>query len=226
LRLAGDYGPQPPPQLAAVAAVSPTMNLGLCVEALERRSNLVYEWNFVRNLKARMRRKARAWPERFDLSRLDAVRTVREFDDWFTAPAHGFQDADDYYYRASSLRLIDRVRIPTLILSAEDDPFVPPRQFEDPAITANPSVTVQVTRYGGHCGFYAGATPGFDGYWAEQRIVDFMRQHESCDGPEGPSTGDAALQSRSLGEGGSRRLGVGCKYVVHHAALGSRDHGA
>ena len=176
LRLAGDYGLAPPPQLAAVAAVSPTMDLGVCVEALERRSNLVYEWNFVRNLKARMRRKARAWPGRFDLSRLDEVRTVREFDEWFTAPHHGFQGADDYYYRASSLRLIDRVRIPTLILSAEDDPFVPPGQFAEPAIAANPCITVQVSRYGGHCGFYAGATPGCDGYWAEQRVVDFAKE--------------------------------------------------
>ena len=177
LRLAGDYGPETPPQLGAVIAVSPTMNLGLCVEALERASNRLYEWNFVRNLKGRMRRKARAWPGRFDLDRLDDVRTVREFDAWFTAPHHGFRDADDYYHRASSLRVIDRVKTPTLILSAEDDPFVPPRQFEDPAISANPCITVQVTTYGGHCGFYAVATPTFDGYWAERRIVEFARDH-------------------------------------------------
>ena len=175
LRLAGDYGPEPPPQLSAVVAVSPTLNLGLCVEALERRSNQVYEWNFVRNLKGRMRRKARAWPGHFDLSRLDGVRTVREFDERFTAPHHGFRNADDYYYRASSLRVIDQVRVPTLIVSAEDDPFVPAEQFDEPSIAANPHITVQVTRHGGHCGFYAEATPGFDGYWAEQRIVDFVR---------------------------------------------------
>ena len=181
LRLAGDYGPEPPPQLGAVVAVSPTLNLGLCVAALERRSNLVYEWNFVRNLKGRMRRKARAWPGRFDLSHLDGVWTVREFDERFTAPHHGFRDADDYYYRASSLRVIDRVQMPTLILSAQDDPFVPPEQFEEPSIAANPCITVQVTRHGGHCGFYAGATPGFDGYWAEQRIVDFVREQLNRD---------------------------------------------
>jgi predicted alpha/beta-fold hydrolase len=93
------------------------------------------------------------------------------------APHHGFRDADDYYYRASSLRVIDRVQIPTLIVSAEDDPFVPPEQFDDPSVAANPHVTVQVTRYGGHCGYYAGATPGFDGYWAERRIVEFAREH-------------------------------------------------
>ena len=177
LRLAGDYGTETPPALRAVVAVSPTINLGLCVEALERRSNLVYEWNFVRNLKGRMRRKARVWPGRFDLSRLDGVRTVREFDERFTAPHHGFQDADDYYHRASSLRVIHKIQVPTLILSAEDDPFVPPEQFEDPAIAANRCITVQVTRHGGHCGFYSATSSGFDGYWAEQRIIEFARQH-------------------------------------------------
>ena len=177
LRLAGDCGPEAPPQLRAVIAVSPTMDLGACVEALERRSNLIYEWNFVRNLKRRMKRKGRAWPGRFDLRRLDGVRTVREFDERFTAPHHGFRDAGDYYHRASSLRVIDRVQVPTLILSAEDDPFVPPSQFEDPVISANPHVELQLTRHGGHCGFYSPASTGFDGYWAERRIVDFTRAH-------------------------------------------------
>ena len=107
---------------------------------------------------------------------LDGVRTVRDFDEQYTAPHHGFENADDYYYRASSLRVVDRVQVPTLILSAEDDPFVPPEQFDEPAVRANPHITVQVTQHGGHCGFYAGASSGFDGYWAEQRIIDFVRQ--------------------------------------------------
>ena len=111
------------------------------------------------------------------LSRLHGVRTVREFDERFTAPHHGFRDADDYYYRASSLRVIDQVQVPTLIVSAEDDPFVPPEQFEEPSIAANPNITVEVSRHGGHCGFYAEATSGFDGYWAEQRSVDFVCDH-------------------------------------------------
>lgn len=124
-----------------------------------------------------MRRKDRMWPGRFDLSRLRKLRTVREFDDRFTAPHHGFQDAVDYYYRASSLRVVDRVQVPTLILSAEDDPFVPPEQFGAPAVKANQHISVQVTRHGGHCGYYARATPKFDGYWAERRAVLFAAEH-------------------------------------------------
>ena len=124
IKLAGDYGSNPPEQLRAICAVSPTMDLGRCVDALERRENTIYEWNFVRNLKKRMRRKARALPGLFDLRQLNEVKTVREFDEMYTAPHHGFNDAADYYYRASSLRVVDDITIPTLILSAADDPFV------------------------------------------------------------------------------------------------------
>ena len=176
LRLAGDYGAEAPHQLKTIAAVSPTMDLSLCVQALERRANLVYQWNFVRNLKQRMKRKSRAWPGRYDLTRLAGVHTVREFDERFTAPHHGFRDAEDYYYRASSLRVIDGVTVPTLIVSAKDDPFVPPEQFDHPDLLANPHVSLEISRFGGHCGFYAGARNGFDGYWAEQRIVDAVTQ--------------------------------------------------
>lgn len=174
LRLAGDRGPGDSiGALTAVCAVSPTMDLAMCVEALERPANTLYELNFVRNLKRRMQRKAKAWPGRFDLRPLRAVRTVRQFDETFTAPHHGFQDADDYYYRASGLRVASGIRVPTLILSAEDDPFVPSAQFDAPELVGNPAITVEVSRFGGHCGFVTPATPTFDGYWAEQTAVDF-----------------------------------------------------
>ncbi len=129
------------------------MDLGSCVEALERSSNVLYQLNFVRNLKRRMRRKSRVRPGQFDLELLSGVRTVREFDEAFTAPYHGFKDANDYYYRASSLRVVDKIQVPTLILSASDDPFVPPEQFSDFRLSNNPAIKVVVTRYGGHCGF-------------------------------------------------------------------------
>lgn len=173
LRLAGT---SPPDVLRAVCAVSPTMDLALCVDALERRPNAIYQWNFVRNLKRRMRRKANVLPDLFDLDGLDRIHTVREFDDAFTAPHHGFRDAADYYHRASSLRVVDRIAIPTLILSAEDDPFVPPEQFRHTAIARNPHLTAAITRHGGHCGFFTAPTPGFDGYWAERTAVEFARR--------------------------------------------------
>ena len=174
LKLAGEYGEGAPPQLGAVCAVSPTLDLAYCVDALERPANRLYEWNFVRSLKARMRRKARKWPGRYDLSRLSGIRSVRAFDDAYTAPYHGFDGAADYYHRASSLRVVDRIRVPALIITAADDPFVPPEQFDAPAVRGNPSIEVMVTPEGGHCGFVAERADGCDGYWAEETAVRFF----------------------------------------------------
>jgi predicted alpha/beta-fold hydrolase len=162
--------------LKAVCAVSPVLELEHCVRALERRSNFAYQWNFVRNLKGRMRRKSACFPGRFDLSKLARIRTVREFDAAYTAPFFGFQSAEDYYHRAAALRVIDRIGIPTLIVTASDDPFVPVEPFRDPKLTGNPHITLAVTGHGGHCGFLGEAeTAGDDGYWAEARIIEFAQ---------------------------------------------------
>src|SRR3954471_9311365 len=153
LKLAAEYGPHAPRTLVAVAAVSPIIEIGECVRALERRGNALYQWNFVKDLKRRIRRKARMRPDLFDLRRLPSVRTVRQFDEVYTAPYFGFRSADDYYHRASALRIIDRIRVPTLIITAADDPFVPPEPFRDPKIRANPSIDCRILEHGGHCGF-------------------------------------------------------------------------
>ena len=108
------------------------------------------------------------WPGRYDLTPLANVWTVRGFDEAYTAPHHGFRDADDYYYRASALRVVDEVRVPALIIASDNDPFVPAEQFARPEVAGNPHVTVVITRDGGHCAFVAESPDGYDGYWAEQ----------------------------------------------------------
>jgi predicted alpha/beta-fold hydrolase len=185
LKLAGELGDTAPSELKAICAVSPTLDLAGCVDALERRSNVVYQWNFVRNLKRRMRRKAAAFPGAFSLDPLPRIWTVRRFDEVYTAPHHGFRDAADYYHRASALRVIDRIRIPALIVTAEDDPFVPVAPFRDPLVAGNPHITVVVTPHGGHCAFVERAEPGYDGYWAERAVVTFARAHAA-----GPSSSE------------------------------------
>jgi uncharacterized protein len=175
LKLAGDYGEDAPPFLKAIVAVSPVMDLPRCVEALERPGNAIYQWNFVRNLKARMRRKAAAFPGRFSVAPLTSIRSVRDFDEAYTAPHFGFRDAADYYYRVASLRVVGRIRVPTLVLTASDDPFVPPESFADPMLTSNPNITVVVCRHGGHCAFVSPVNGAHDGYWAEWRAVEYCR---------------------------------------------------
>ncbi|MDQ3420465.1 MAG: alpha/beta hydrolase, partial [Acidobacteriota bacterium] len=161
------------PQLRGVCTVSPVIELGRCVEALERRSNLLYQLNFVRGLRARLRRKNLTHPGRFAMDRLAGVWTVRQFDEAYTAPFFGFADATDYYHRASALRVVNRIAVPALIITAEDDPFVPVDPFRDPALTGNPNITLVVTKHGGHCAFVDRTSTESDGYWAEDQIVEF-----------------------------------------------------
>jgi predicted alpha/beta-fold hydrolase len=173
LKLAGELGASALPELKAVAAVSPVIELEQCVQSIERRENRIYEWNFCRNLQARMRRKARAFPGAFDLTGLWKVWSIRGFDDRYTAPHHGFNGASDYYHRASAMRVIDRVARPALILSAADDPFVPPAIFDAPAVRNNPHITTMITPCGGHCAFVEPPN-GYDGYFAEKTVVEFL----------------------------------------------------
>lgn len=175
LKLAGDYGASPPKELRAICAVSPTMDLAVCVEALEEKQNAIYQWHFVRNLKRRMRRKARALPGKWSLEALRRIRSIREFDEAYTAPHHGFRDAADYYHRASAMRVIDKISIPALIITAADDPFVPPGPFKEPAVVNNRNITVKLPPHGGHCGFVEESNENYDGYWAEREIIEFVR---------------------------------------------------
>ena len=179
LKLAGEYGRHAPAALVAVAAVSPIIEISECTRALERPSNALYQWNFVRDLKRRMRRKDVLDPGAFDLSKLSAIKTVRQFDETYTAPYFGFRNAEDYYHRASAMRVVDRIHVPALVITAEDDPFVPSQPFRDPAVTGNPHIDLRILPHGGHCGFVGVRTAIDDGYWAENQIVDFVARN-SC----------------------------------------------
>jgi hypothetical protein len=177
LKLAGEYGTHPPEALRAIAAVSPIVEIGACVDALDQPGNVLYQWNFVKDLKRRMRRKERFRPGVFDLRKLAAIRTVRQFDEAYTAPYFGFRSAEDYYHRASAMRVIDRVRMPTLIITAEDDPFVPSQPFHNPKLTGNRHIELHVCAHGGHCGFVGARSGEDDGYWAENQIVEFAERY-------------------------------------------------
>ena len=114
-----------------------------------------------------------AWAESpIDLSKVSGWRTFREFDENVTAPLHGFDGAEDYYRRASSGPFVARIRIPTLIVQAEDDPFVPGSVLPPPS----PSVRVEAFPRGGHAGFVAGVIPGRPRYWLEERVPAFFRE--------------------------------------------------
>jgi len=177
LKLAGEYAADYPRELKGVCVVSPSVELAASAASIERRSNLVYQRKFIRSLKRRMREAARLYPERYDASRLALVRTLREFDELYTAPHGGFRNADDYYARSSSLPLLSRIQIPTLIIHAEDDPFIPFDSLRHPSVGANPAIIMLAPMHGGHVGFVGdGKTSGEDRFWAENRLIEFCQR--------------------------------------------------
>jgi predicted alpha/beta-fold hydrolase len=174
LKMAGDLAGAAPRQLRGVAAVCPSLDLAACADAVGLPHNFVYQKRFVNGLKDRMRRKAKLFPGKFDLGRMARVHTLREFDDVITATYCGFRDASDYYAQSSALRVVGEIRIPTLVIAAQDDPFVPFASFSDPALANNPHVTLIASEHGGHCAFISRHS-GEDRFWAEARVMECCR---------------------------------------------------
>jgi len=174
LKAAGELG-RLESALAGVAAVCPNINPTTCAQALEEPRNWIYHRHFVSRLKARLRRKAAILPGKWDLSLLDQIRTISEFDDVYTAHDGGYRDGADYYDRAGARHVIDSLAVPALIITAQDDPFIPYSMFTIPAIQQHPTIRIVAPQHGGHCGFFHLSRNGEDSYWAENRIVDFLQ---------------------------------------------------
>jgi predicted alpha/beta-fold hydrolase len=175
LKIAGEWSTQAPTQFRAVAAVCAAMDLGPSADALHLTGNRLYEIYFLRKLRDRMRIKARLFPDVFDVARLQGIRTLRDFDEKVTAHYSGFAGADDYYTRSSASNVVDRISAPALIIHAANDPFIRILPDTRKKVTSNPHITFVESPDGGHCSFIA-APNGYDGHWAEQRVVEFLRQ--------------------------------------------------
>ncbi len=175
LKLAGEYGRNVPRHLKGVIAVSPSIDLNASADAIELWSNTIYNMRFVWSLRTRMRRKARLFPESYDASRLRGVWSIRKFDDVYTAPHSGFGNVANYYARASALQFINRIAVPTLIIHAQDDPFIPFESFRHPDIDANPNVVLLAPEQGGHVGFISADREGEERFWAEAMAVEFLK---------------------------------------------------
>jgi predicted alpha/beta-fold hydrolase len=173
LKAGGEFG-QTEPSLVGVAAVCPNINPTVCARALEEPRNFIYHRHFLTRLKARLRRKAALLPGKWDLSKLDRISTISEFDDRYTAHDGGYRDGADYYDRSGARHVLDTIAVPTLIITAQDDPFIPYSMFTVPKIQRHPQIRVVAPRYGGHCGFFHRSRNGEDPYWAENRIIDFL----------------------------------------------------
>jgi predicted alpha/beta-fold hydrolase len=171
-KVAGEYGDAPPKALRGVCVVCPAMDLGACADALQLRENFFYQRHFVKGLMARYARKAKLFPNRYPRDGFGAVRSVREFDDKITAPQFGYRDAQDYYDAVGAKKVVAQVRVPMLMITAQDDPFVPYELFQRANPAQNPAIKFITPEHGGHCGFISKRS-GPERFWAEQRIVEF-----------------------------------------------------
>jgi uncharacterized protein len=173
LKWLGETGVSASAVVDRVVAVSAPVDLMAAGDALGRGVNLLYTRNFLATLKKKSLAKLASHPGLYDAARVRAAYTLREFDDLVTAPLHGFRDTNDYWTRASSKPVLRHIGIPTLIINARNDPFLPASAL--PGVDAvSAAVTLEQPEEGGHVGFVAGAFPGHL-EWLPQRVMDFFR---------------------------------------------------
>jgi predicted alpha/beta-fold hydrolase len=176
LKWLGELGDDRPANIVAAAGVSVPFDLEAGARHISRGFARVYDRNFVRSLRRKALAKLARYPDLFDRGAMQNVRTIYDFDDVVTAPVHGFANARDYYSRSSSIEYIERIRVPTLLLSAADDPFLPSVVLERVRrrAAANPALRLEFTERGGHVGFVQGRFPWRPVYYAEDRVFRFF----------------------------------------------------
>jgi len=174
LKYAGEQGRVIPAEIRHVVAFSVPLDLDAVAENFKRLSNRLYDKRFLKTLMAKVREKATQHD--MDLSHLAKVKTMRDFDEYYSGPLHGFRDADDYYKHNASMYFLDKIAVPTLIINARNDPFLP-SQCYDPALVANaPFVTLEIPQKGGHCGF---SHHTLNRCWIEERAIEFLNDPKS-----------------------------------------------
>jgi predicted alpha/beta-fold hydrolase len=178
LKWLGELSESVPGRIVAAAAVSVPYDLARASRYIDRGFARVYQHHFLKSLRRKALAKLERYPTLASRDRIDAARTLYEFDDVVTAPVHGFAGADDYYAQSSSIGFLTRIRVPTLLLSAFDDPFLPPDVLEDveQIASTNHLLETDFPRIGGHVGFVSGANPLRPFYYAEWRVTEFLHQ--------------------------------------------------
>lgn len=182
LKLAGEMGKDAPNLLDRVCAVSTPIDLHACVRKIAEPQNWIYEQRFVRSLRARYRRRHAAYPERFPIEGLEHATSIYEFDDRFTAPAFGFGTAQNYYRTQSAVGFVANIQLPSLVVQAVDDPFIPFTIYESPELRQNRWIEFQAVPHGGHLGFIARGRPRF---WLDAFLIHWIEGDGNNRGPIG-----------------------------------------
>jgi predicted alpha/beta-fold hydrolase len=187
LKWLGEQGDSLPRQVAGAAAVSVPYDLERGSRRIQTGFSRVYQAHFLRSLRRKAHAKRLRYPDHLQAAAIDAARSLYDYDDAVTAPIHGFHNARHYYSSSSATRWIDRIRVPTLLISALDDPFLPSDVLDTVREIAshNESLTIEFLDKGGHAGFVTGRVPWRAGYYAEQRVAEFLAALPARVVPEG-----------------------------------------
>ncbi len=174
LKYLGEQGPEA--EIDRAMAISVPLDLRSSCARISQPGNYVYSRRFLRNLSAKIRRKAALMPDELDETPLNNISTLMEFDDAYTAPIHGFRNALDYYEKCSSINFLSSICVPVLILNAANDPFLTPECYPRELVSRLPLITLEIPEYGGHVGF---TSFGSDRrYWSENRALRFMESND------------------------------------------------
>lgn len=165
LKLAGELGETD--LIDGVCAISTPIDLAAGVRRIGKLDNRLYERRFLSRMRARLLATGR-----YTLAELEGARTLYEIDDRITAPSFGFEGADHYYATQSSQNYLDRIRVPTLLITAKDDVFIPFESYRHPAFASNPYLHLIATERGGHLGFLSRRGARF---WVDEVAIDFLK---------------------------------------------------
>jgi len=179
LKLAGELGDEAQGLLAAVCAISTPIDLHACARALAERRNFIYQRRFLSRLKDRIRRRHLQDPRMYTLEHLPKIRTIEDFDDYYTSKLFGFGTAANYFRTQSSNQFLERIRIPTLLIQAKDDPLIPYAVYDHPAFAQNPCLQLLSVDHGGHLGFLARRNPRF---WVDGVVMDWLDRYKQTSG--------------------------------------------
>lgn len=172
LKYLGERGPALHPELYKATVFSVPLDMSGSSDKISKRSNWVYSKRFLVSLEQKIRRKAALMPGTLDIRMLKEIKTLREFDDAYTGPLHGFENAEDYYAHCSPLGYLQHIHLPTLILNARNDPFLSDSCYPVEKFAKHPYVQLEAPAQGGHVGF--ASSGGNDLYYSEQRALEFV----------------------------------------------------
>jgi predicted alpha/beta-fold hydrolase len=178
LKMAGELESDAPTELRGMCAVSPCLDLASCSTGSGAPRNFLYEWYFLRCVRSTLEKKAKLFPGRYHVQGLPQVQNLHEWHERVLAPAWGYDGAMEYYQHESALPVVGQIRVPTLILAAQDDPFIPFESFRHPTLAKNPFIRLVTPEHGGHCAFISNHG-GPERFWAESRVVEFCAQRSA-----------------------------------------------